>query len=199
MNINLPNRLTLFRICLVPLIALIYLFPYAQFGIEVAELDFDFVSLRITNIIVLILFTASSFTDFLDGHIARKYHLVTSFGKFLDQIEEKLLVNTMFVLFAANGAAAVVPVMVMIWRDTIVDGLRMNAGEKGIVVAAGMLGKVKTVAQMITIIVILLNNLTFELWRFPMGELLLWFSMCVSVMSGVSYFMQLKDVIMETM
>ncbi len=199
MNINLPNRLTLFRICLVPLIALIYLFPYAQFGIEVAELDFDFVSLRITNIIVLILFAAASFTDFLDGHIARKYHLVTSFGKFLDPIADKLLVNTMFVLFAANGAAAVVPVMVMIWRDTIVDGLRMNAGEKGIVVAAGMLGKVKTVAQMITIIVILLNNLPFELWRFPMGELLLWFSMCVSVMSGVSYFMQLKDVIMETM
>lgn len=199
MNINLPNRLTLFRICLVPLIALIYLFPYAQFGIEVAELDFEFVSLRITNIIVLILFAAASFTDFLDGHIARKYHLVTSFGKFLDPIADKLLVNTMFVLFAANGAAAVVPVMVMIWRDTIVDGLRMNAGEKGIVVAAGLLGKVKTVAQMVTIIVILLNNLPFELWRFPMGELLLWFSMCVSVMSGVSYFMQLKDVIMETM
>lgn len=199
MNINLPNRLTLFRICLVPLIALIYLFPYAQFGIEVAELDFDFVSLRVTNIIVLILFAAASFTDFLDGHIARKYRLVTSFGKFLDPIADKLLVNTMFVLFAANGAAAVVPVMVMIWRDTIVDGLRMNAGEKGIVVAAGMLGKVKTVAQMITIIVILLNNLPFELWRFPMGELLLWFSMCVSLMSGVSYFMQLKDVIMETM
>lgn len=199
MNINLPNRLSLFRICLVPLIALIYLFPYAQFGIVVMELDFGFVTLRVTNIIVLILFAIASFTDFLDGFIARKYQLITSFGKFLDPIADKLLVNTMFVLFAASGAAAVVPVMVMIWRDTMVDGMRMNASEKGIVVAAGFMGKVKTVAQMITIIVILLNNLPFELWRFPMGELLLWFSMCVSVISGVSYFMQLKDVIMETM
>lgn len=196
---NLPNRLSLFRICLVPLIALIYLFPYAQFGIEVMELDFEFVSLRLTNIIVLILFAVASFTDFLDGYIARKNGLITSFGKFIDPIADKLLVNTMLVLFAASGTVPVVPVVVMIWRDTIVDGLRMNASEKGIVVAAGFMGKVKTVSQMLTIIVILLNNLPFELARFPMGELLLWFSMCVSVISGVSYFMQLKDVIMETM
>lgn len=196
---NLPNRLSLVRICIVPLIACIYLFPYAQFEIEVMELDFEFVSLRITNIIVLCLFIAASITDFLDGYIARKHQLVTSFGKFIDPIADKLLINTMFLLFAVNGAAPIVPVMIMIWRDTIVDGLRMTAGNKGIVVAAGIMGKVKTVAQMLTIIVLLLNNLPFELLRFPMGELLLWFSMCVSVISGLSYFMQLKNVIMETM
>lgn len=196
---NLPNRLSLVRICLVPLIVLIYLFPYAQFGIEVAELQFDFVALRITNIIVLILFILASVTDFLDGYIARKHSLITSFGKFVDPIADKLLVNTMFILFAARGTVPVLPVLIMIWRDTIVDGLRMNASEKGIVVAAGYMGKVKTVAQMMTIIVLLLNNLPFELARFPMGEWLLWFSMCVSVISGISYFMQLKDVIMETM
>ena len=196
---NLPNRLSLVRICLVPLIVLIYLFPYAQFGIEVAELPFDFVALRITNIIVLILFILASVTDFLDGYIARKHSLITSFGKFVDPIADKLLVNTMFILFAASGTVPVLPVLIMIWRDTIVDGLRMNASEKGIVVAAGYMGKVKTVAQMMTIIVLLLNNLPFELARFPMGEWLLWFSMCVSVISGISYFMQLKDVIMETM
>ncbi len=196
---NLPNRLSLVRICLVPLIVLIYLFPYAKFGIEVAELQFDFVALRITNIIVLILFILASVTDFLDGYIARKHSLITSFGKFVDPIADKLLVNTMFILFAASGTVPVLPVLIMIWRDTIVDGLRMNASEKGIVVAAGYMGKVKTVAQMMTIIVLLLNNLPFELARFPMGEWLLWFSMCVSVISGISYFMQLKDVIMETM
>lgn len=196
---NLPNKLSLFRIALVPLIALIYLFPYAQFGIEVMELQFGFVSLRITNVIVLLLFAIASFTDYLDGHIARKHNLITSFGKFIDPIADKLLVNTMLILFAASGIAPVVPVLVMIWRDTIVDGLRMNASKSGIVVAAGFMGKVKTVSQMITIIVLLMNNLPFELVRFPMGELLLWFSMCVSVLSGISYFMQLKDVIMETM
>ena len=166
---NLPNRLSLVRICLVPLIVLIYLFPYAQFGIEVAELQFDFVALRITNIIVLILFILASVTDFLDGYIARKHSLITSFGKFVDPIADKLLVNTMFILFAASGTVPVLPVLIMIWRDTIVDGLRMNASEKGIVVAAGYMGKVKTVAQMMTIIVLLLNNLPFELARFPMG------------------------------
>lgn len=196
---NLPNRLSLVRICIVPLIACIYLFPYAQFGIEVMELDFDFVSLKITNVIVLVLFAAASITDFLDGYIARKHQLVTSFGKFIDPIADKLLVNTMLLLFAANGTAPIVPVLVMIWRDTVVDGLRMTASSKGIVVAAGFMGKVKTVVQMITIIVLLLNNLPFELLRFPMGELMLWFSMCVSVISGIAYFMQLKDVIMESM
>ena len=87
----------------------------------------------------------------------------------------------------------------MIWRDTIVDGMRMSTASKGVVVAAGMLGKIKTVSQMITIILVLLNNLPFELWRFPMAEFMLWFSMLVSVASGFSYFMQMKKYIMETM
>lgn len=196
---NLPNRLSLFRIMLVPFITLLFLFPYAQFGISVMEFDIGFVSLPLTNIVVLILFAVASFTDFLDGHIARKHNLVTSFGKFIDPIADKLLVNTMLILFAATGAVPVLPVIIMIWRDTIVDGLRMNAAKTGTVVAAGFMGKVKTVSQMCAIIVVLLNNLPFELARFPMSELLIWFSMCVSVISGVSYFMQLKDVIMETM
>lgn len=196
---NLPNRLSIFRICLVPLIALIYLFPYAQFGIEVMEFEFNHVSLRLTNMIVLSLFIIASITDYLDGHIARKHQMITSFGKFIDPIADKMLVNTMLILFAASGTVPVLPVIIMIWRDTIVDGLRMQASAKGKVVAAGFMGKVKTVLQMLTIVVILLNNLPFELARFPMGELLLWFSACISVVSGVSYFMQLKDDIMETM
>lgn len=195
---NLPNKLSIFRIALVPIILLIYIFPYAQCGIAMPEFTFGFVTLRLTNIIVLILFAIASFTDFLDGYIARKNNLVTSFGKFIDPIADKLLVNTMFILFAVKGITPIVPIILMIWRDMIVDGLRMNASSKGIVVAAGYLGKVKTVLQMITIILILLNNLPFELWRFPVSEIMLWFAAFVSVMSGVSYFMQLKDVILET-
>lgn len=76
----------------------------------------------------------------------------------------------MFVMFAATAVVPVVPVVIMIWRDTIVDGLRMNAAQKGKVVAAGFLGKLKTVTQMLAIIVILLNNLPFELVRFPMSD-----------------------------
>ena len=196
---NLPNKLSIFRILLVPLITLLYIFPYAQFGIEIMEFQVGFVTLKLTNLIVLVLFALASFTDYLDGHIARKHNLITSFGKFIDPIADKLLVNTMLILFAATGVVPVLPVVVMIWRDTIVDGLRMNAARSGIVAAAGFMGKVKTVSQMLAIVVILLNNLPFELVRFPMGDLLLWFAMCVSVISGISYFKQLKDVVMETM
>ena len=133
---NLPNKLSIFRICLVPVVVLVWIFPYAQFGIIMPEFQFGFVSLSLKNILVLILFCVASFTDFLDGQIARKNNLVTSFGKFVDPIADKLLVNTMFVMFAALGTVPVLPVLIMIWRDTIVDGLRMTAAQKGKVVAA---------------------------------------------------------------
>lgn len=196
---NLPNKLSCFRIALVPVIVLVWLFPYAQFNIAMPEFTFGIVNISLKNIIVLILFCIASFTDYLDGYLARKNHLVTSFGKFIDPIADKMLVNTMMIMFACLGMVPIVPVVVMIWRDTIVDGLRMSAASKGVVVAATMLGKIKTVSQMLTIILVLLNNLPFELLRFPMADFMLWFSMLVSVASGVSYFMQMKEYVMETM
>lgn len=196
---NLPNKLSCIRMVMVPIVVLVWIFPYAQLNIQMPEFHIGIVSLSLKNILVLCLFCIASFTDFLDGYIARKNHLVTSFGKFIDPIADKLLVNTMFVMFACMGMVPVIPVIIMIWRDTIVDGLRMSTASKGKVVAAGMLGKIKTVSQMITIILVLLNNLPFELWRFPMSEFLLWFSTLVSVASGISYFMQMKDIVMETM
>ena len=196
---NLPNKLSCIRMVMVPIVVLVWIFPYAQLKIQMPEFHIGIVSLSLKNILVLCLFCIASFTDFLDGYIARKNHLVTSFGKFIDPIADKLLVNTMFVMFACMGMVPVIPVIIMIWRDTIVDGLRMSTASKGKVVAAGMLGKIKTVSQMITIILVLLNNLPFELWRFPMSEFMLWFSTLVSVASGISYFMQMKDIVMETM
>ncbi len=92
---NLPNKLSLFRIILVPIILLIYIFPYAQCGIAMPEFTIQFVTLRLTNVLILILFVVACITDYLDGYIARRDHLVTSFGKFIDPIADKLLVNTM--------------------------------------------------------------------------------------------------------
>lgn len=196
---NLPNKLSCFRMVLVPLIVVIWIFPYAQFNISMPEFTFGIVNLSLKNILVLVLFSVASFTDFLDGYIARKHHLITSFGKFIDPIADKMLVNTMMIMFACMGMVPVVPVIVMVWRDTIVDGLRMSTASKGVVVAAGMLGKIKTVSQMVTIILVLLNNLPFELLRFPMADFMLWFSMLVSVASGFSYFMQMKEYVLESM
>ncbi len=196
---NLPNKLSMFRIFLIPLIVLIMIFPYAQYGIVIPQFYFEFVSLSLVNVIVLILFIIASLTDMLDGYIARRDNLITTLGKFIDPIADKLLVNSIFVVLASQGVIPVVPIVLMIARDTVVDGIRMMCSTKGIVLAAGVLGKIKTVCQMLTICVLLLNNLPFELYRFPMDDFLLWFTTFVSIVSGVSYFIQSKKVILESM
>ena len=195
---NLPNRLTVMRIIMIPVIILIAIFPYSQFGIEIPLLQFGFVTLSAVNIVMLVLFCVASFTDFLDGYLARKNNLVTTFGKFADPIADKLLVTTMYILFAAQGTIPVVPVLIMVARDSIVDGIRMIASSNGVVMAAGYLGKLKTVVQMLSIITILLNNLPFELYRLPVSDFLLWFAAFTSLASGISYFNQMKEYIFES-
>ena len=195
---NLPNRLTLFRILLVPILSLVWLFPYEQFGINFGYLTFNQVTLSYLNIIVLVIFVIASFTDFLDGSIARKRNLVTTFGKFADPIADKLLVNMMLIILSYKHMIPLTCCILMILRDIIVDGCRMIASQKGIVVSAGLLGKLKTVLQMFAIIIVLLNNLPFELWYIPVDEIMIWFAAFISVASGYSYFMQVKEYIFET-
>lgn len=196
---NLPNRLTLFRIALVPLLILIWIFPYGQLNIELPFFQFEYVMLSLKNLMVLLIFVVASFTDFLDGYLARKNNLVTTFGKFADPIADKLLVNIMLLLLVESGYIPVVPVALMLARDTIVDGVRMVASSNGVVVSAGYLGKVKTVSQMVAIVFILLNNLPFELYHIPFSNFMLWFATLVSIVSGISYFIQLKEFIFESM
>lgn len=195
---NLPNKLTVFRIILVPIVVLVWLFPYEQFNISFYEFHFGPASLSVLNIIVLAIFVIASLTDMLDGMIARKNNLITTFGKFADPIADKLLVNTMFILMASKHLIPVVPVLIMLGRDTIVDGCRMIASKNGVVVAAGSLGKLKTVLQMLTIVMVMLNNLPFELFGLPFSTFILWFATLISVMSGYSYFIQLKEYIFES-
>ena len=196
---NLPNKLTLFRIFLVPLIVLVWLFPYAQFGITLPLINIGPITIPLINLIVLGLFIIASLTDMLDGKIARKHNMITTFGKFADPIADKLLVNSVLLVMAYKHMVPVVPVFLMLSRDTIVDGCRMIASSNGIVVAAGILGKLKTVLQMITICLTLLNNLPFELISLPMSTLMIWFTAFVSMAGGYSYFMQLKSYIFESM
>ncbi|NTW95108.1 MAG: CDP-diacylglycerol--glycerol-3-phosphate 3-phosphatidyltransferase [Erysipelotrichaceae bacterium] len=195
---NLPNRLTLLRIFFVPLIVFVFVFPFAQYGIVFGHIAVGFVTLPIVNLIALGLFALASITDFFDGYLARKNHQISTFGKFMDPIADKLLVNTMFILFAIQGLIPVIAVLVMIWRDVFVDGLRMLAAEKGRVVSAGYMGKLKTVVQMLTIMLILVSNLPFELYNLPVSNFLLWFSVVVSIISGVGYFRQLSSLVLES-
>ena len=106
--------------------------------------------------------------------------------------------NTSFILLAFSGRVPVVAVIVMIWRDSIVDGIRMMAANKGRVMAAGILGKLKTVLQMIAIIVCFLCNLPFALFNFPMDHFLVWAATVVSILSGIRYFNQAKDILLES-
>lgn len=196
---NVPNRLTLFRLVLVPIISFFALFPFAQFGISFGFSTFTYVSIPNLNFILLILFLIGSMTDFLDGYIARKNNLITTFGKFFDPIADKLLVNTLFIILALNGQVPVIAVLIMLWRDTLVEAIRMLAAKNGVVVSAQFLGKAKTVSQMVTIALYLAGNLPFELYNLPVSDLMLWFTVSVSVLSGISYFLQSKNLILESM
>jgi CDP-diacylglycerol---glycerol-3-phosphate 3-phosphatidyltransferase len=196
---NIPNRLTLIRLMFVPVIVFFALFPFAHFNIVFGYIMIDFVSVPIVNIIILVLFLIASITDFFDGYLARKHNLITTFGKFVDPLADKLLVNTMFIIFAYQGVIPLIAVLIMIWRDTIIEGVRMIAARSGVTIAAAFLGKVKTVTQMITIVLFLVSNLPFELVQLPIHELMLWFTVSISVVSGISYFLQAKDLILESM
>lgn len=194
---NIANKLTIFRIVLIPVIVLIYIFPFSQLGINVGYLEFDTVMLSYDRIAILVIFIIASITDAVDGYLARSRNMITTFGKFLDPIADKLLVNTLLIIFAADRVVPVVAVLIMIWRDTIVDALRMLLSQKGMVMAAGYLGKAKTASQMIAIILVLLNNLPFELGGIPVAQIMIWFATLMSVLSGISYVLQSRSYFAE--
>ena len=139
MELNLPNKLTLLRIVLVP----VYL---VLLGMNM-------------NWLALIVFVVASLTDLFDGKIARKYNLITNFGKFMDPIADKMLTHTAFIMLCAMGRLNAVACIIFVAREFVVSGLRLCAVEQGHVIAAGMSGKIKTVLQMI--LVILLTILPF--------------------------------------
>lgn len=193
-GMNLPNKLTVARILMVPLAVILYLCVPAGWGMidEATGLDGR-------SILMLIVFVIASLTDMLDGQIARKYNLITSFGKFLDPIADKMLVNTVLILLVYSHTANVVAVLLMIARDLIVDGLRLSAASQGKVVSAGFPGKLKTVLQMIAIVLLLLCNWPFSYLHLPMDQIMLWAATAASLYSGWIYFVKLKKYVLETM
>lgn len=191
---NLPNKLTLVRIAMVPLVIVIYLCIDPSIGL----ID-QTSTLALRDVLAFLVFIVASFTDMLDGKIARKYNLITSFGKFADPLADKALVNTLLILLVYAHQASVIAVILMILRDLMVDGLRMLASQKGEVVSAGFFGKLKTVLQMVAIALLLLKNCPFVYLGIPMDTILLWLATAASLYSGYVYFMQLKHYVTESM
>ena len=196
---NLPNKLTVIRVLLVPLLILVYMFPYDTTGINVPVYHILDTDISLVNIIILVIFIVASITDYFDGRIARSKKLITTFGKFADPIADKLLVNTIFLLLASDGKINIIIPIIMISRDTIVDAIKMSAASKQVVVAASKLGKLKTVSQMIALCFLLVNNFPFSVLGIDLATILAWIATVISVISGIDYFIKNRKMLMETM
>ena len=186
---NLPNKITTFRMVCVVIVDFILLFPWKNCGVNM-PLVFNFISLE--YFIAGVLFLIASFSDFLDGYLARKYNLVTTYGKFMDPIADKLLVDTVVIIMAIQRPDLVPPVVaiIMIARDLLVDALRQVASTKGVVLAANIWGKLKTVIQMVALTFALMLDWPFALLNLPVSitTIICYLAGVVSLLSGVLYF-----------
>lgn len=195
---NLPTKLTISRIIFTVLIIVLFLFPFHQMNFEFPMWTLNFKEVLEVDsryIIGGILFVIASLTDFLDGYIARKKGLVTDFGKFVDAIADKVLVNSVLIIFAVNGVISPIIPVVIIFRDTIVDSIRMLASKKGVVVAAGKAGKLKTACMMVGLTLVFFYNLPFEIWNIDVATVLLVIATVLSIYSGIEYYYNNKKVL----
>ena len=195
---NLPNKLTMARIFISIIIIAILLFPFDSMGITTTKFFInESLVVDIKYLIAGVLFIIGSLTDFLDGYIARKYNLITDFGKLIDAIADKMLVNSVLIILASTGTInAIIPVVVIL-RDTVVNSIKMLAASKGKVVAAIKSGKLKTACLMTGITLTLFYNLPFELWNLQVANILLLIATVLSIYSGVQYYILNKDLIFD--
>lgn len=195
---NLPNKLTLGRVIAAILILVLLTMPWYEMGITFPTyLIAGKIVIDLKYIIAGVLFVLASITDFLDGYIARKYKLVTDFGKIMDAIADKILVNGLLIILAYQGFISIAIPVIIITRDTIVDSIKMASGSKGKVIAASKAGKLKTIFMMVGITLVLFYNLPFEIFNFQVDTILIFTATILSVISGCQYFFNSKDLIFK--
>ena len=175
---NLPNKLTMLRVVMIPFFVVFMLVPIAG-GAD--------------KWIALALFIAASLTDMLDGHIARKYHLVTNFGKFMDPLADKLLVCSALICLVDLGRIPSWVVIVIIAREFIISGFRLIASDNGVVIAASYWGKFKTTFQMVMICLMIADLEPLRLLTAAM----MWIALALTVVSLVDYLVKNKSVMKE--
>lgn len=193
---NLPNKLTILRIILIPFMMFFYLASFIPFGIG--------------KIVALVIFIVAALTDLLDGKIARKHNIVTNLGKFLDPIADKILTSTVLFMLIADGTIpapwGVIVVAIIIAREFMVSALRLLAASKGTVLAADIWGKAKTMVQMIALPICMLIPFLIEIavapaWLILTVQIVAWSSLGVAtvltVVSGANYIIKNKDCFKE--
>lgn len=169
-NMNIPNQLTVIRILLIPLFLL-----------------FLFISKGVFRFFPLLIFIGAAVTDAIDGHIARRDNLITDFGKFMDPLADKLLTASAFIAFVEIGYLSSWIVILIISREFLISGFRTLAASKGVTIAANPWGKIKTVFQMVLIVVILIDHTGYISFALPMITPLVVIAVLLTVISGVTY------------
>ena len=185
---NLPNKLTIFRVILiVPFVVVLLGGEAGWFGDN--SLLYGGISLAI--------FIVSSLTDLIDGKIARKYNLVTDFGKFMDPLADKLLVSAAMIALVEMGRIPAWVVIVIISREFIISGFRLVASDNGVVIAASYWGKFKTTFQMVMVCLMLLDLSEKFAWYGVLTNIIMWIALILTVVSLVDYLMKNKNVLKE--
>ncbi len=182
---NLPNKITISRIFLIPVFIIILSIP-----VDWGEWNIGTTSLPVTHFVGGIIFLIASFTDWLDGYYARKYNLITNMGKFLDPLADKLLVSAAFILLVELDLVAAWIVIAIISREFAVTGFRLVAAGEGVVLAASNMGKLKTVSQILAIALLLLHNFPFSYLGIPIDIITIYIALILTVWSGVDYFIK---------
>lgn len=190
---NLPNKLTLIRMILIPVFTLVLVFGWPAGSLTIAG-----TKIALSWFVATLIFIIASLTDLADGQIARRNHLVTNFGKFADPLADKLLVMTAFIFLAARGDIPAWGVAVILWRELAVTGLRLLLSNQGEVMAAAWPGKIKTNSQMFAIILLMLNNVGFAALHFPMGLILFYIAVFFTIYSGAEYFYKNRGVFADS-
>lgn len=167
---NLPNKLTMGRVCAIPVFIVVYVLGF--------------------HVAATIIFIAAAATDALDGHIARSRGLVTNFGKLMDPLADKLLTMAAFLVLVGANQVPSWMVIIILGREFAVSGLRQIAASDGIVMAAGSTGKIKTVLQMVAIPMLLLDNWPGCYFHIPLDDIFLWACLVMTIVSGVEYFVK---------
>lgn len=180
MTMNLPNKLTILRVVMIPFFVFFMLAPYFEgYG----------------NYIAVAIFIVASFTDFLDGYLARRDNLVTNFGKFMDPLADKLLVCAALICLVETGQLASWIVIIIISREFIISGFRLIASDNGVVIAASYWGKFKTVFQMIMVIMLIIN-IAHPIYQL-VATIVTYIALILTVVSLVDYVVKNKDVLKD--
>ncbi len=190
---NIPNKITVSRICLIPLFVIVMIIDFGWGDIMILGAN-----MPLEHFIGALIFIIASCTDWIDGYYERKYNLVTNLGKFLDPLADKLLVSAAFIVLVELGYAPAWVIIIILSREFAVTGLRAILAGEGEIVAASQLGKIKTWTQIVAIASLLLHNIFFVMFGIPFDLIMLYVALFFTVWSGWDYFYLNRKSLLES-